>query len=76
MSLCVVLTGEGAAPPADGAAIGGKARSLLRLARAGYRVPAAFAVTAEVFRRLREGGPALPAKLRDADDLAELDRAR
>ena len=84
MSLCVALIGEGVVPPADGATegatpeaeIGGKARSLLRLARAGHRVPAAFAVAGELFRRLRAGGPALPPALRDAGDLAKLDRAR
>ena len=84
MSLCVALTREGVAPPGDAAKetapleaeIGGKARSLLRLARAGHRVPAAFAVAGELFRRLRAGGPALPPALRDAADIAKLDRAR
>jgi len=76
MSLCVALAAGGAAPDDEPVEIGGKARSLLRLARAGYPVPAAFAVTADLFSRLRAGGPAVPRALRDATDLSALDRAR
>ncbi len=74
MSLCVDLThDEGAA--ADNS-VGGKARSLRRIAAAGLRVPAAFAIGAQLFRRLRAGGPELPRALRTTADLAALDRAR
>jgi phosphohistidine swiveling domain-containing protein len=86
MSICVALTGDaprpavgGPTPPAhDGARFddaGGKARSLVRLADAGLPVPAAFAIGGALFRALRAGAPPLPAALRDAADLAALDRA-
>ncbi len=39
-------------------------------------MPAAFAVTAELYARLRAAGPALPPALRDAADLAALESAR
>jgi pyruvate,water dikinase len=54
--------------------LGGKARSLALLARAGLRVPDAFVVTDAVYRALRARGPALPASL-DAHALAPLDAA-
>jgi pyruvate,water dikinase len=76
MSLCVDLTAGGTAPDGEPVEIGGKARSLLRLLRAGYPVPAAFAVTGDLFQRLRAGRPAVPRVLRDAADLAALDGAR
>src|SRR3954470_24347738 len=41
--------------------VGGKARSLARLRAAGLPTPAGFAVTDELFRALRAGGPPLPA---------------
>lgn len=43
--------------------IGGKARSLLRLREAGLPVPPALAVTTDLFRAMRAGGPPLPATL-------------
>ena len=76
MSLCVSLSSGGVTPDGEPVEIGGKARSLLRLLRAGYPVPAAFAVTGDLFQRLRAGGPAVPPVLRDAADLAALDGAR
>src|SRR5258708_38075500 len=57
MRFCVPLP----PPPPEAlekTAIGGKARSLLQLAAAGLRVPPAFAVSAELFRLMRAGGPA------------------
>ncbi len=71
MSWCVEIDAR-AAP----AAIGGKARSLLRLAEAGLRVPAAFAVSDRLFLALRARTPPVPRALRDASDLAALDAAR
>ncbi|MFL5306962.1 MAG: PEP/pyruvate-binding domain-containing protein [Polyangia bacterium] len=61
-----------ASPGADSQAIGGKARSLLRLGQAGLPVPPAFAVTTELFRALRRGGPLLPATLADGGALARI----
>jgi rifampicin phosphotransferase len=58
MGFCVRL-GSGA--PLD--KIGGKARSLLRLAEAGLPVPKAFVVTADLLASLRAGGPHLPSTL-------------
>jgi pyruvate,water dikinase len=62
---------------ADDEPIGGKARSLVRLAAAGLPVPRAFAVTSSVFRAMRAAGPPLPAELVhvDAAILAALDGA-
>jgi pyruvate,water dikinase len=45
---------------ADG--VGGKARSLARLAHCGCATPRAFVVTDEVFRALRAGGPPVPER--------------
>jgi phosphohistidine swiveling domain-containing protein len=45
--------------------VGGKARSLARLAAAGLPVPRAFAVTSALFGALRAGGPPLPGALSD-----------
>lgn len=56
MRFCVRL-----GPDADAGQLGGKARSLLRLAAAGLRVPEAFVVTSELFAAMRADGPALPA---------------
>ncbi|HTA18579.1 MAG TPA: PEP/pyruvate-binding domain-containing protein, partial [Polyangia bacterium] len=53
----------------DDARIGGKARSLLRLAAAGAPVPRGFAVSTALFRALRAAGPPLPATLGDEDAL-------
>jgi len=56
------------------ARLGGKARSLARLAAAGLRTPAGFAITDELFRAL---GPSLSLPDRiDGEALAKLDRAR
>jgi phosphohistidine swiveling domain-containing protein len=57
-------------------AIGGKARSLARLEALGLPVPSGFAIDASLFRALRTDGPALPAQLVTANDLAALDGAR
>jgi phosphohistidine swiveling domain-containing protein len=72
MTFCAELgTGAGALDE-----LGGKARSLRRLAAAGLPVPEAFVVTARLFRAMRAGGPALPASLADAPALtAALDAA-
>src|ERR1044071_8873555 len=58
MTFCIRL-GPGA--PLD--RIGGKARSLLRLAAAGLTVPKAIVVTTDLFATLRAGGPRLPSTL-------------
>jgi hypothetical protein len=58
MTFCVRL-GPGA--PLD--KIGGKARSLLRLAEAGLPVPIAIVVTTDLLAKLRAGGPKLPSTL-------------
>ena len=58
MTFCVRL--GPATPPAR---IGGKARSLLRLAEAGLPVPTAIVVTTDLFEVLRAGGPKLPSSL-------------
>src|SRR5262245_26520463 len=58
MTFCVRL-GPGA--PSD--KIGGKARSLLRLAAAGLAVPQAIVVTTDLLASLRTGGPHLPRTL-------------
>lgn len=76
MSLCIALTAGGTARDGAAVEIGGKARSLLRILRVGYPVPAAFAITGDLFQRLSAGGPAVPPELRNAADLAALDRAR
>jgi len=56
------------------ARLGGKARSLARLAAAGLRTPAGFAITDELFRAL---GPSLSLPDRiDGEALTKLDRAR
>jgi pyruvate,water dikinase len=62
---------------ADDEPIGGKARSLVRLAAAGLPVPRAFAVTSSLFRAMRAAGPPLPAGLThlDAATLAAVDAA-
>jgi hypothetical protein len=62
-----------AALDAGDPALGGKARSLGRLRAAGLLTPRGFAVTDELFRALRAGGPPLPADLAGA--LAALDAA-
>jgi len=43
--------------------IGGKARSLVRLAEAGLPVPRAIVVTTDLLAQLRAGGPKLPSAL-------------
>jgi len=58
MTFCVRL-GPGVAPDK----IGGKARSLLRLAEAGVLVPRAIVVTTDLLAKLRAGGPKLPSTL-------------
>jgi phosphohistidine swiveling domain-containing protein len=49
MSFCIEISGD----QADDERIGGKARSLARLAAAGLPVPRAFAVSSQVFRAMR-----------------------
>ncbi len=58
MSFIVQLDREA---PAE--TIGGKARSLVKLAAAGLPVPPAIAATTELFSSLRAGGPPLPGTL-------------
>jgi len=58
ISFCVPLR-----PGAPLDRVGGKARSLMRLAEAGLPVPPAFAVSTDLFTALRQGGPPLPADL-------------
>jgi phosphohistidine swiveling domain-containing protein len=78
MSFCVPLmplAATGAGSP-DAVNIGGKARSLIRLAQAGLSVPPAFAISAELYRLLRRSGPPLPMQIAKADDLSALENAR
>jgi phosphoenolpyruvate synthase/pyruvate phosphate dikinase len=56
------------------AGLGGKARSLARLAAAGLPTPAGFVITDELFRAIASS-LSLPEKIDDAA-LAGLDRAR
>jgi len=70
VSFCVRL-----APDAPVNRIGGKARSLVRLAAAGLEVPPAVVVTSDLYDRLRESAPPLPATLSETDALANIDRA-
>ena len=58
------------------AAIGGKARSLARLAALGLRVPPAFVVGPALWRFLRASGPPVPQRLESGADLTALDAAR
>jgi phosphohistidine swiveling domain-containing protein len=58
MSFCLRLR-----PGMNAGRLGGKARSLLRLATAGLAVPEALVVTSELFAALRAGGPPLPTEL-------------
>src|SRR5262245_56964876 len=75
MAFCLELADARAGEAEAGATIGGKARSLVRLAAAGLPVPPAFVVTSELFRALRAGGPAVPAELADAEAVAAADDA-
>jgi phosphohistidine swiveling domain-containing protein len=70
MRFCVQLAGAGG----DDARLGGKARSLVRLAAEGLPVPRAFVVTSELQRALRVAGPAL-TPLTDGPTLAAADDA-
>jgi phosphohistidine swiveling domain-containing protein len=70
MSLIVQLDRDA---PAE--KIGGKARSLVKLAAAGLPVPPAIAVTTELFSRLRAGGPPLPATLATPGALKAIEAA-
>jgi pyruvate,water dikinase len=70
MSFCVRL-----GPDVPAERIGGKARSLVRLAAAGLPVPPAIVVTSDLYQALRSGGPPLPATLAAPDALAEIDEA-
>ena len=70
MSFCLRL-----GPTAPAEKIGGKARSLLRLAAAGLRVPPALVVTSDLFAALRAGGPPLPKTLAAPGALAALEAA-
>jgi phosphohistidine swiveling domain-containing protein len=58
------------------AAIGGKARSLARLAALGLPVPPAFVVGPALWRDLRASGPPVPRRLESGADLTALDAAR
>src|ERR1700710_2385576 len=69
MKFCIALGAAGADEEAD---LGGKARSLRRLAAAGLPVPRAFVVTTALFRALRAGGPPMPDL---ATGIAEADAA-
>ena len=60
----------------DDETIGGKARSLARLAALGLPVPDGFAIGAALFHRLRAAGPPLPRSLASLADVAALDAAR
>jgi len=60
----------------DDEAIGGKARSLARLAALGLSSPKGFVVATSAMRDLLARGPSPPAQLRTAADLAALDAAR
>ena len=55
--------------------IGGKARSLVKLAAAGLPVPPAVALTTELFSSLRAGGPALPGTLAATGALGAIESA-
>ena len=55
--------------------IGGKARSLVKLAAAGLPVPTAIALTTDLFSSLRAGGPPLPATLAATGALAAIESA-
>jgi|GEM_PF-867088 len=55
--------------------IGGKARSLVKLAAAGLPVPPAIAVTTELFSEMRAGGPPLPTTLAAPGALAAIESA-
>ncbi len=59
----------------DDATLGGKARSLVRMAAVGFRTPRGFVVTDALFRALRLHGLAVPRSL-DADALDALDAVR
>src|SRR5262245_21570822 len=56
--------------------IGGKARSLLRLAAAGLPVPPALVVTTDLWRAWRAAGPPLPAALDAPGALEAVESAR
>jgi len=70
MTFCVRL-GPGVAPDK----IGGKARSLLRLADAGLLVPRAIVVTTDLLAKLRAGGPKLPSTLNTPGALTTVEGA-
>ncbi|HXI60819.1 MAG TPA: PEP/pyruvate-binding domain-containing protein [Polyangia bacterium] len=78
MSFCVPLMPLAAtdAGSPDAVNIGGKARSLIRLAQAGLSVPPAFAISAQLYRLLRRTGPPLPTQIAAATDLSALENAR
>jgi len=62
-------------PDAPPDRIGGKARSLVRLALAGLPVPPAIVVTTDLLPTLRAGGPPLPASLAAPGGLATVESA-
>jgi phosphohistidine swiveling domain-containing protein len=70
MTFCVRLGPD--APPDR---IGGKARSLVRLAAAGLPVPRAIVVTTDLLKHLRQGSPPLPASLALPGALATVEGA-
>ena len=75
MSFCISLT-AGEVPAHLFTKLGGKGRSLVRLAAAGLPTPAAVVVTTELFAALRASGPELPPTLGAPDALAALTRAQ
>ncbi|HXU00834.1 MAG TPA: PEP/pyruvate-binding domain-containing protein [Polyangia bacterium] len=70
MTFCIRL-----APGAPLQKIGGKARSLLRLADAGLTVPKAIVVTTDLFATLRADGPKLPSTLNTPGALTTVEGA-
>jgi pyruvate,water dikinase len=75
VSFCISLT-AGEVPARLFPKLGGKGRSLVRLAAAGLPTPAAVVVTTDLFAALRASGPELPPTLAAPDALAALARAQ
>jgi phosphohistidine swiveling domain-containing protein len=75
VSFCISLAGE-PVPAHLFPKLGGKGRSLVRLAAAGLPTPAAVVVTTDLFAALRASGPVLPSSLSAPDGLAILSQAQ
>jgi phosphohistidine swiveling domain-containing protein len=73
MSFCISL--DARTPPEVYAKLGGKARSLLRLAAAGLPTPPALVVTTDLHAALQAAGPPQPPTLAGPEALATLTRA-